>query len=59
MWSETSNSIKPDLAADAPAVSNLAVDHDASRVVKGNSAIWVWSGWIRRYPPFPDPAESL
>src|SRR5580658_5748999 len=56
---ETSNAVKPNFAADAPAVTNLALDQNASRVVKSDSTRRVWRGRSLRHPPLPDPTESL
>src|ERR1700728_3914475 len=53
---ETANSVEPDLAADVPAVTNLAVYKNTSRVV---ISCHVWNGGIVVQPFLPDSAKPF
>src|SRR5580693_7431097 len=57
--SETANSVEPDLAADAPAVTNLAVYQNAGRVVISGPRCHVWNGGIVAQPFLPDSAKAF
>src|SRR5580698_7258185 len=57
--SETANSVEPDLAADAPAVTNLAVYQNAGRVVISGPRCHVRNGGIVAQPFLPDSAKSF
>src|SRR5580704_18596209 len=58
-WSETANWVEPDLAADAPAVTNLAVYQNAGRVVISGPRCHVRNGGIVAQPFLPDSAKSF
>ena len=57
--SETANSVEPDLAADSPAVTNLAVYQNAGRVVISEPRCHVCNGGIAAQPFLPDAAKSF
>ena len=58
-WGETANSVEPDLAANAPAVTNLAVYQNAGRVVISAPTCHVWNGGIVAKAFLPDAAKSF
>src|SRR5579871_2451108 len=54
--SETANSVEPDLAADAPTVTNPPVYQNAGRVVISRPRCHIWNGGIVARPFLPDSA---
>src|ERR1700733_288729 len=56
--SEPADSVEPDLAADSPAVTNLAVYQNAGRVVISGPCCHVWTGGLVAQPFLPNSAKS-